>query len=75
MFGVVVIFALGMGLAPGPILSRSEASVDALLESYRGRLAEARGKPEAPARMTAAGGSGRTADRRPTWRGPHGGME
>jgi NADH-quinone oxidoreductase subunit M len=75
VFGVVVIFALGMGLVPGPILSRSEASVDALLENYRGRLAEARGKPEAPARMTAPGGAGHPADMRPTWRGPHGGKE
>jgi NADH-quinone oxidoreductase subunit M len=75
VFGVVVIFALGMGLAPGPILDRSEASVDALLENYRGRLAEARANPEAPARMTAPGGAGRPADMRPTWRGPHGGKE
>ena len=75
VFGIVVVFALGMGLMPGPILSRSEASVDALLENYRGRLAEARGKPEAPARMTAPGGAGRPADMRPTWRGPRGGME
>jgi NADH-quinone oxidoreductase subunit M len=75
VFGIVVVFALGMGLVPGPILSRSEASVDALLENYRGRLAEARGKPEAPARMTAPGGAGRPADMRPTWRGPRGGME
>ena len=51
VFAVIVVLALGMGVAPGPILSRSSASVDAMLENYRGRLAEARSKPEAPARM------------------------
>ena len=33
VFGVIVVLALGMGLVPGPILSRSEASVDALVET------------------------------------------
>jgi hypothetical protein len=46
-----VAFALGIGLAPGPLLDRSAASVDALIENYRGRLAEARANPQAPARM------------------------
>ena len=51
VFGIIVVFALGIGLAPGPLLGRSAASVDALLESYRGRLAEAQANPQAPARM------------------------
>jgi NADH-quinone oxidoreductase subunit M len=51
VFGVVVVCALGLGLAPGPILSRSAASVDALLSSYRGKLAAAERAPEAPAHM------------------------
>jgi NADH-quinone oxidoreductase subunit M len=59
VFAVIVVFALGMGVAPGPILNRSAASVDALLDNYRGRLAEARRQPEAPARMLDAGGAGR----------------
>jgi len=59
VFAVIVVLALGMGVAPGPILSRSSASVDAMLESYRGRLAEARSKPEAPARMLGPAGSRR----------------
>jgi len=59
VFAVIVVMALGMGLAPGPILSRSSASVDAMLSSYRGRLAEARSKPEAPARMLGQGGGPR----------------
>jgi NADH-quinone oxidoreductase subunit M len=71
VFGVVVVLALGMGVAPGPILDRSAASVDALLANYRGRLAEAREYPKAPARLTEPGG------RRPLphdVRGPQGGM-
>ena len=59
VFTVIVVMALGMGLAPGPILSRSAASVDAMLASYRGRLAEARSKPEAPARMLGQSGGPR----------------
>jgi NADH-quinone oxidoreductase subunit M len=55
VFGIVVVFALGMGLVPGPILNRSEASVAALMDGYRGRLAEAQRKPTAPARMLAEG--------------------
>ncbi len=51
VFATIVVLALGMGIAPGPILNRSAASVDATLESYRGRLAAARSNPEAPARM------------------------
>ncbi len=60
VFATIVVLALGMGLAPGPILHRSAASVDAMLANYRGRLAEARTKPEAPARMV-----GRSGPRRP----------
>jgi NADH-quinone oxidoreductase subunit M len=59
VFAVIVVMALGMGFAPGPILSRSSASVDAMLTNYRGRLAEARSKPEAPARMLGQGGGPR----------------
>jgi NADH-quinone oxidoreductase subunit M len=59
VFAVIVVLALGMGVAPGPILQRSSASVDAMLESYRGRLTEARSRPEAPARMLGQAGSRR----------------
>jgi NADH-quinone oxidoreductase subunit M len=59
VFAVIVVMALGMGVAPGPILQRSSASVDAMLANYRGRLAEARTKPEAPARMLGQPGSRR----------------
>jgi NADH-quinone oxidoreductase subunit M len=59
VFAVIVVVALGMGVAPGPILSRSSASVDTMLANYRGRLAEARSQPEAPARMLGAAGSRR----------------
>jgi NADH-quinone oxidoreductase subunit M len=74
VFGIVVAVALGLGLAPGPVLGRSAASVDALLGSYRNRLVEARAHPQAPARMV----GGDSAERpvqfpgRPRW--PHGGM-
>ncbi len=54
VFGVVVLLALGMGLAPGPILDRSAASVDALVVNYRARLDGARRAPDAPARMVSA---------------------
>jgi formate hydrogenlyase subunit 3/multisubunit Na+/H+ antiporter MnhD subunit len=59
VFAVIVVLSLGMGVAPGPILGRSAASVDSLLENYRGRLAEARSTPGAPARMIDMGGAGR----------------
>jgi len=77
VFAVIVVFALGMGVVPGPILNRSAASVDALLDNYRGRLAEARRSPEAPARMIAASGAGRAftpPPSRPMPRRPHGGV-
>jgi NADH-quinone oxidoreductase subunit M len=63
VFAVIAVMALGMGVAPGPILQRSSASVDAMVANYRGRLAEARTKPEAPARMVGAAGT--AGSRRP----------
>jgi len=51
VFGIVVVAALVMGLAPQPILSRSEKSVNAFLTGYRDRLQEARRAPEAPAHV------------------------
>jgi hypothetical protein len=77
VFAIIVVCALGMGLAPGPILNRSAASVDALLESYRGRLVEARANPTAAARMVTPGGAARKVDMRDLRRrrpGPLGGM-
>jgi NADH-quinone oxidoreductase subunit M len=56
VFGIVVVFALGLGVAPGPILNRSAGSVDGLVATYRMRLAESRRAPEAPARMLRSGG-------------------
>jgi NADH-quinone oxidoreductase subunit M len=56
VFGIVVVFAIGLGVAPGPILNRSAGSVDSLLTTYRMRLAESRRAPEAPARMLRPGG-------------------
>jgi NADH-quinone oxidoreductase subunit M len=49
VFGIVVLAALVMGLAPQPILSRTEASVKAFMTSYRDRLVEADRNPDAPA--------------------------
>jgi NADH-quinone oxidoreductase subunit M len=51
VFGTIVLCALGLGIAPGPVLDRSAGSVDALVASYHARLAESRRLPEAPARM------------------------
>jgi NADH-quinone oxidoreductase subunit M len=51
VFGVVVLAAVVMGLAPQPILSRSEKSVDAFVSSYRDRLQDARRQPDAPAHI------------------------
>jgi len=59
VFGVMVVFALGLGIVPGPVLDRSAGSVDALLGSYHARLAESRRAPEAPARMLRPGGPAR----------------
>ncbi len=73
VFGVIVVFALGLGLVPGPILDRSAASVDALVETYRTRLVEAQAKPDAPARMLVTV-RGRTAEARPPVRAVRGGM-
>ena len=51
VFGIVVTVAIVMGLAPQPILARSEKSVDAFVASYRDRLQEARRAPDAPAHI------------------------
>ncbi|HMF40502.1 MAG TPA: NADH-quinone oxidoreductase subunit M [Polyangia bacterium] len=51
VFGIVVVAALVLGLAPQPILSRSEKSVDAFITGYRDRLTEARRAPDAPAHV------------------------
>jgi NADH-quinone oxidoreductase subunit M len=51
VFGIVVVAALVMGLMPQPILSRSEASVNAFIKGYRDRLQEARRAPDAPAHV------------------------
>jgi NADH-quinone oxidoreductase subunit M len=56
VFAVIVVFALGLGVAPGPILDRSAGSVNALLDGYRARLSEAHVNPEAPARMIGSAG-------------------
>jgi NADH-quinone oxidoreductase subunit M len=58
VFALVVSVAIGMGVAPSPILNRSAASVDALLGTYRTRLAEAHRRPDAAARMLPSGGAG-----------------
>jgi len=57
VFGIVVAAALVMGLAPQPILSRSEKSVDAFVTSYRDRLQEAKRAPDAPAHVYPALGA------------------
>jgi NADH-quinone oxidoreductase subunit M len=51
VFGIVVVAALAMGLAPQPLLDRSEKSVEAFVSGYRDRLQEARRAPEAPAHV------------------------
>jgi NADH-quinone oxidoreductase subunit M len=53
VFAIIVVMALGMGIAPSPILHRSAASVDALLRTYHSRLAEAYAQPNAPAHLQA----------------------
>jgi NADH-quinone oxidoreductase subunit M len=50
VFGVLVLTALVMGMAPQPILERTAASVQELTANYRDRLAEARANPIGPAR-------------------------
>ncbi len=57
VFGIVVAAALVMGLAPQPILSRSEKSVDAFVAGYRDRLQEAKRAPDAPAHVYPALGT------------------
>jgi len=46
VFGIVVVVALVMGIAPQPILARSEKSVNAFITGYRDRLQDARRSPE-----------------------------
>ena len=46
VFGIMVVAALVMGIAPQPILSRSEKSVNAFITGYRDRLQDARRSPE-----------------------------
>jgi NADH-quinone oxidoreductase subunit M len=46
VFGIMVVAALVMGIAPQPILSRSEKSVNAFISGYRDRLQDARRSPE-----------------------------
>jgi NADH-quinone oxidoreductase subunit M len=48
VFGIMVTAAIVMGLAPQPILARSEKSVEAFVSSYRDRLQEAKRAPDAP---------------------------
>jgi NADH-quinone oxidoreductase subunit M len=48
VFAIVVAAALVMGLAPQPILSRSEKSVEAFVAGYRDRLQESKRDPDAP---------------------------
>jgi len=51
VFGIVVVAALVMGIAPQPILSRSEKSVDAFITGYRDRLQDSRRDPDAQAHI------------------------
>jgi NADH-quinone oxidoreductase subunit M len=55
VFGVLVLAALVMGLAPQPIIKRTTASVQTLTASFRDRLAEARANPDGPARRVIPG--------------------
>jgi NADH-quinone oxidoreductase subunit M len=55
VFGVLVLAALVMGMAPQPILERTAASVQELTANYRDRLAEARANPIGPARRVIPG--------------------
>jgi NADH-quinone oxidoreductase subunit M len=55
VFGVLVLAALVMGLAPQPIIERTTASVQTLTASFRDRLAEARANPNGPARRVIPG--------------------
>ena len=55
VLGVLVLAALGMGMAPQPILERTAASVQMLTANYRDRLAEARANPLGGARRVIPG--------------------
>ncbi len=49
VFGTIIVAALVMGIWPQPILSRTEASVQSFMTSYRNRLFDANKNPEAAA--------------------------
>jgi NADH-quinone oxidoreductase subunit M len=51
VFGIVVLAAFVMGVAPQPILTRSEKSVEAFAANYRDRLQDSRRAPDAPAHV------------------------
>jgi NADH-quinone oxidoreductase subunit M len=51
VFGIIIVTALVMGVYPKPILERTEASVQAVIASYRERLRDATANPDAPARF------------------------
>jgi NADH-quinone oxidoreductase subunit M len=51
VFGIVCVAALFMGLFPQTFLSRSEKSVEAFVEGFRGRLADSIQAPNAPAHV------------------------
>ncbi|HEX7597328.1 MAG TPA: NADH-quinone oxidoreductase subunit M, partial [Polyangia bacterium] len=55
VFGVLILAALVMGLAPQPILERTTASVKSMTANYRDRLAEAARNPDGPARQVRPG--------------------
>jgi len=51
VFGIMIVAALVMGVAPKPILDRSEKSVQAYISLYRDRLHESQKMPDAPAHV------------------------
>ena len=51
VFGIMVLAAFVMGVAPQPILTRSEKSVEAFAANYRDRLQDSRRAPDAPAHV------------------------
>ncbi len=54
VFGTIIVVALAMGIWPKPILDRTQASVQALMGSYKERLAESMARPEQKARLFGA---------------------
>jgi len=51
VFGIMVVAALVMGVAPQPILSRYEKSVNAFISNFRDRLQDARHDVDAAAHV------------------------